>query len=353
MKIGLCGFPASGKSTVFNALSAQGVPTGIPTPPQGDRHVAAVPVPDLRLVKLRDIYQPKKFTLSQVEFTDFPGIPLEETKGKGELMADVRAMDALVLVLRGFESDLVAEEIDPVGELASLKAEFLLADMAMIEKRIERLEASTKKPTKTQDRDKKELAVLLRCQAQVESEQSLSEMKLDSTEEEMTRGFRFLTQKPLVAVLNIEDDAARPDLVAKIGAEVAVVELMNAKIEEEISQLDEEERTAFLADFGIEEPARGRILRAIYEASGLHSFFTVGEDEVRAWAIHQQDHAVTAASKIHSDIARGFIRAEVVGYEDFMTAGDMKTVKANGQARLEGKEYTVRDGDIINFRFSV
>lgn len=352
MRIGICGLPASGKSTVFNSLSGQAVATGIPTPPQGDRHVAAVPVPDPRLEKLRDIYRPKKFTLSQVEFTDFPGIPIEDAKGKGELMADVRAMDALVLVLRAFDSDLVAEDVDPAGELASLRAELLLGDMAMIEKRIERLEVSSKKPTRTQDRDKKELQVLRRCQEVVESEQGLSALRLDATQEEMIRGFRFLTQKPLVCVVNTADEASG-DVMEKIRSEVAVVEAMNAKIEEEISQLDEEERAGFLADFGIEEPARDRILRAIYEASGLHSFFTVGEDEVRSWAIHQGDNAVTAAGKIHSDIARGFIRAEVVSYDDFMAAGDMKAVKAQGQARLEGKDYVVQDGDIINFRFSV
>ncbi|MEQ8767284.1 MAG: DUF933 domain-containing protein [Planctomycetota bacterium] len=352
MKIGICGLSASGKSTVFNALSGQGIATGIPTPPQGDRHVAAVSVPDPRLEKLRDIYQPKKFTLSQVEFTDFPGIPLEDAKGKGELMADIRAMDALVLVLRDFESEMVAEDRAPASELSALRAEFLLADMAMIEKRIERLEVSVKKPTKTQDRDKKELEILRRCQDQVEAEKEISELNFDANEEEMIRGFRFLTQKPLVAVINTADEVS-PDLVASLDKDASVVEAMNAKIEEEIAQIDEEERTAFLADFGIDEPATGRILRAIYEASGLHSFFTVGEDEVRSWAIHLKDNAVTAASKIHSDIARGFIRAEVVGYGDFMDAGDMKAAKANNKSRLEGKEYVVEDGDIINFRFSV
>jgi hypothetical protein len=353
MKAAFIGFSQSGKSTLASAVSGQVPPVGAP-----QVHRLVVKVPDERLNVLTAMYNPKKTTEANIEFIDVPGFSLSDGAGQEEwkrYLPDIRQAELLVAVLRDFDNPSVPayrDRVDPKADLEEIRDELLYADLETVTNRIERVEKSLKKPTKTHEQEKRELAVLQRAHQALENTTPLSEVLAADEDRRTVASFGLLTLKPLVAVFNVSDDqASNPDPEPPPHA-VGAVSLC-AAAEWDISQLPPGDRAAFLADLGVETPARDRLIRKCYEALGLISFLTVGPDEVRAWTIPSGGDAVEAARKIHSDIARGFIRAETVAYADLMADGDMKGAKAAGHVRQEGKTYIVQDGDIINFKFNV
>ncbi|MBN1553833.1 MAG: redox-regulated ATPase YchF [Phycisphaerae bacterium] len=356
MRVGFVGPSQSGKSTLFAAVAESGgshVDLSRPDQP----HLAVVKVPDERLAWLGELYQPKKVTPAELELLDLPGFDLSDDAGRTRAKTHWPAMrqcDGLALVVRAFPDDAVAayrNRIDPKGDVEELLSEFLFADLEQVTTRVEKLEVSVKKPTPKRDEQLRELELMKRLLDALENEKPICDVIANEMEDKLVRSFGFLTQKPALVVVNCsEDDISDAD--AESLANLPTLKL-SAKIEEEIAELPPEDRGEFLRDLGLSVAAGDRLVRACYERMKLISFLTVGEDECRAWTIPAGTDAVTAASKIHSDIARGFIRAETVAYDHFHAAGDMKAAKAAGHVRLEGKTYTVQDGDIINFRFNV
>ncbi|RIK67894.1 MAG: redox-regulated ATPase YchF [Planctomycetota bacterium] len=354
MKFALVGPPQSGKSTLFSAITGQPIdPSHAPA-----ERLATVMVPDARLDFLAELYKPKKYTQAHLEFIDIPGVALSEPGGPAEFrkaMNTVRRCDGIVMVVRAFESDSVVRyrgRIDPKADLDELHSELIFADLEQVMTRIDKLEKSTLKPTKTRDAELRELAMMRRVKDALEKEAPVSSAVHNDEERGIATSFGFLTQKPIIVVVNVGDaNVGKPPPFEHPHARATVA--LAAEIEMEISQLEEKDRPAFLADLGISEPARTRLIRTCYEAVGLISFLTCGEDEVRAWTITQGMTAVEAAGKIHSDIQRGFIRAETVAFADLKAAGDMRSAKSANKVRLEPKHYVVHDGDIINFRFNV
>ena len=308
-------------------------------------HLGVIKVPDARVDKLSQIFKPKKTTYAEIRFTDFAASQSEDDlKGNNSLVTQMREVDAMALVLRNFEPGA-----DPIRELNDLLTEMILADLTVVENRRTRLKKEKARP--------QEEVLLERCLAALESEKSLRNLDFSVDEENILSGFGFLSRKPALALFNQADDRAGQPLPAAYQDELKRRELeglaLAGKVEMEVAQLDEGDREAFLKEIGIQEPARERFIRASYRLMDLISFLTAGEDEVRAWTIPQGTVARKAAGKIHSDIERGFIRAEVIAYEDFIALGSETKCKEAGKLRLEGKDYVVQDGDIIHFRFAV
>ena len=355
MRVALVGPPQSGKSTLFAAVAeAGGSHVDIS---RGDQpHLAVVKVPDERLTWLAQQYQPKKFTPAELEFLDLPGFDLSDEAARAHSHTHwpaLRQSDMIALVLRAFAEQTVPAyrgRVDPQGDAQEMLTELLFADLDQVTSRVEKLEASVKKPTTRRDEQLKELELMKRLAETLENEQPIATAVQSDSEAKFLRSFAFMSQKPVLTVLNCSEDDLGGEADEIAGAPAM---RLSAKIEEEIAQLSPEDRGEFLADLGIAQAARDRLIRACYERLNLVSFLTVGPDECRAWTIPAGTDAVTAAGEIHSDIARGFIRAETVAYDDYRTAGDMKAAKAAGKVRLEGKSYVVQDGDIINFRFNV
>lgn len=360
MNLGIVGRPGSGKTTLFHALGGPPRPK-VPQSPGDERVVASIEVPDPRLEWLRDLEQPKKFTPARIEFVDLPGLPVKDARGKAELLAALRDCDGFVLVARAFESMSYpyegSPESDPAAEVRSLQEEFLLEDYAVLGRRVEKLREAAKKPSKTRERDEQELHLLEKVLADVEGKGlSVREALVQhgrGADAAFLRSFAFLSQKPVVCVVNVSEGRESDPKVKEALTAFETSLAVNASIEEEIAALEAADRAAFLLDFGIEEPASRRLIRASYAALGLRSFFTSGPDEVRAWTIRAGDDAVAAAGRIHSDLARGFIRAEVTPFDALRAAGSWREAKARNATRLEGKEYAVADGDILNIRFAV
>ena len=356
MQVSLLGLMQSGKSTILSAISGKQIPPG------GAMGIeeAIVAVPDERLDWLTKLYKPKKTVRATVDVLDVPGFDFTSDHGRAaarRLIGQIRTVDMLVFVVRAFENPAAPTyrgSVDPRRDLAELRTEVLLADLELVTTRIEKLEKQVMKPTKTQAHDKVELALQKRLQEAIEAEKPISSVVETDDERAMIKSLGFLTLKPIAVVVNVgEDELDRKiDLSGVIDDSVPVVTL-SAKIELELAQLDEESRKAFMSDLGIQESAAGKFVNICYAATGLISFLTVGDDEVRAWPIKKGTIAVDAAGKVHSDIKRGFIRAETMAYDDIKALGDEKAVKAAGKMRLEGKEYVVKDGDIINFRFNI
>ncbi len=344
MKVGLIGHRGAGKTTVFNMLTGLQAQVGAYGGKE-EVHLGVIKVPDARVDKLSQIFKPKKTTYAEIRFTDFPASQTEDDlKGNNSLVTQMREVDAMALVLRNFEPGA-----DPIRELNDLLTEMILADLTVVENRRMRLKKEKARP--------QEEALLERCVAALESEKSLRNLEFSADEENILSGFGFLSRKPALALFNQADDKAGQPLPAAYQDELKRRELeglpLAGKVEMEVAQLDEGDRAAFLKEIGIQEPARERFIRASYRLMDLISFLTAGEDEVRAWTIPQGTVARKAAGKIHSDIERGFIRAEVIAYEDFIVLGSETKCKEAGKLRLEGKDYIVQDGDIIHFRFAV
>ena len=355
MKIGLVGLPKSGKTALFNLLTGSSVATSSFGTTRGQMHAGVARVPDARVDRLSAIFTPRKTTYAT--FVDLAGIAKGERQGLET--KEFRDADALLHVVRAFP-DAAGAPADPRADIDDLDTELILADLEVVERRLERLEAQIKK--KRTDADVHEQAVLSKVKPALEAERPIRAMGLGEEEARAIRGFTFLSQKPILHCLNLsEKDIPRGNTLVESYGLGAVAQRpasrlgwVSAVIEAEVAQLEGPEQAAFLADLGLAEPAIHRVLQDCYALLGLISFFTVGEDEVRAWSIPRGTRALDAAGAIHSDIARGFIRAEVVGYEDLLAAdGSMALVRERGRLRLEGKEYEVRDGEICHFRFNV
>ncbi len=352
MKAALLGLMQSGKSTILSTISGKALP------PAGSVGIeeAIVPVPDERLDWLDGLYKPKKKVHATIDLLDLPGFSFTDDKGRAAArrqIGQIRTVDMLILVIRAFENPSVAvyrDKVDWKRDLAELRTELLLSDLELVTTRIENLEVQVKKPTKTQAHDKAELALQKRLQEAIENERPISTAIQTEEEQTMVRSLGFLTMRPMAIVVNVGEDGINQKIEPQGSIPVAT---MCAKIEQELAQLDPDSRTAFMSDLGITESAAHKFVQMCYSALGLISFLTVGPDEVRAWPIKAGTTAVDAAGKIHTDIKRGFIRAETMSYDDLKQLGDEKAVKAAGKMRLEGKEYVVKDGDIMNFRFNV
>ena len=352
MKLGIIGLEQAGKTTVLNALT--GAHKEVGTFGKIEAHIAMVKVPDERIDWLSSLYNPKKTVYADIEFVDIPGSINDSSDAK--IVAAAREVDALVFVARAFDNPNVPHplnSIDPLRDVEQIKTGLIIADMAPAEKRMERLKVTVTKPTEKQKDEKLELAALQKIMEKLEAEKPASDAALTEQEEKAIRSFQFLTLKPYFVLLNVSDTALRSESTEKIIDGTRGSMAMCANIEAEIRQLDEKDRQAFLDDLGINELSLNPFIRKAYGTLGLISFFTVGEDEVRAWTIKKGTPAVAAAGKIHSDLERGFIRAEIFSYDDLRAAGNEHGVKQAGKFRLEGKDYIVRDGDIVNIKFSV
>ncbi|MBI2896324.1 MAG: redox-regulated ATPase YchF [Deltaproteobacteria bacterium] len=339
MRVGLVGFKSSGKTTVFNALTGQKAEVGGYA--AGKVNLGVIKVPDPRVDALSEICKPEKTTYAEVTFADVPGF--EAGKGlDSSALTHLRDVDAFAHVVRAFGDAPAAAR-----DIRDLEVELVLADLAVVEKRLERLKKEKGKP------GEKEL--LEKVGAKLSAETPLRAAGLSADEEKALSSFAFLSQRPMLYVLNVSEadagKAAGQEVVA--AAASAPVVVLSGRAEMEIAELAPDEQTAFLADLGLGEPARARFIRACYSLLDLISMFTVGEDEVKAWTIHRGDHARKAAGKIHTDIERGFIRAEVIRYEDYVTYKTEARCREVGKLRLEGKDYVVQDGDVVHFRFNV
>ncbi len=348
MKIALIGYPLSGKTTVFNTL------TGLHARVDGfitsgkEANIGLIKVPDSRIDRLSEIYQPKKTTYAEISFVDVGGITSTGTGGiDSQSLSYMRTVDAFAFVVRAFEDETVShplDRIDPAADVTGLEEEMTLSDLMIIEKRLARLEKEGKRASAEHE-------LLIRCNEVLGGGQALRELGLSEEEKKLLAGFQFLTLKPRLILVNTGEDNkdGDPAIAARFGNVISFC----GSMEQQISELGPAEQAEFIEAMGIGEPARGKFIRAAYALLDLISFFTVGKDEVRAWTINRGTDAVNAAGKIHSDIQRGFIRAEVVSYEDFSAEPNMNRMKELGKLRLEGKTYPVQDGDIINFRFNV
>jgi len=361
MKIGIVGLAQSGKTTLFNALTGAQVDTSFSG--KAEAHRAVVNVPDDRVEQLNIIFQPKKKTPATIEYIDLAGIGASEQKKSGfsdQFLGQIRLVDAILVLVRAFANDAIPHplnSLDPLRDLHNVEAEFIISDLSIIENRMERLQRQMK--SKKSDADAREYALLEKCKDFLEEEKPLRDFDMSPDEQMIVRGYQFLTQKPLIVVVNVgENDIADPKNVMAPFADyvsnpTSTALAVSAQIEMEIQQLSEEEAELFQSDLGITESAMTRLIQTSYDLLGLISFFTAGEDECRAWTIKQNTKAPQAAGAIHTDFERGFIRAEIVHYDDFIQRKSLPQCKTDGVMRLEGKEYVVKDGDIINFRFAI
>jgi GTP-binding protein YchF len=344
MKVGLIGHRGSGKTTIFNMLTGLRAQVGS-FGGKEEVHLGVIKVPDPRIDNLAQIYKPKKTTYAEIRFTDFPRSGGEEPmRSNDSVVSQMREVDAMALVLNDFEPGVA-----PLVALNDLLTDMILADMDVVEKRRSRLKKEKARPL--------EEALLERCAKALENEQSLRNLAFNGDEENLLSGFGFLSRKPALVLFNQSDDKAGQALPPDYMEELKRLGLeglaLAGKVEMEIAQLDEGDRAVFLKEIGIQEPARDRFIYASYRLLNLISFLTAGEDEVRAWTITKGTPARKAAGKIHSDIERGFIRAEIVAFDDFIACGNEAKCREAGKLRLEGKDYTVQDGDIAHFRFAV
>ena len=361
MDVGIVGLPMVGKTTVFNLLTQANLSTAGFMSGKAEAHTRIARVPDPRVDRLSDMWRPRKTTYAQIKVTDVPGLVQGSSQGMGvgnAFLNAIRQVDALVHVVRAFANDEVLhpeDTIDPMRDIDTVNVELLLADLQLVENRIARMKEGKKKKEQEQ-----ELALMERLQQALENGQLVQSLTLSPEERTIIAGFAFLTERPQILVVNLDEDQFKtgtwPGAAAvKAHAAERKIPLLEvcARIEMEISQLDPADRELFMADLGITESGISRLARAAYDHLDLASFLTVGEDEVRAWTIRRGTTAKEAAGKIHSDIERGFIRAEVVAYADLIAAGSMARAREQGHFRLEGRDYMVQDGDIINFRFNV
>ncbi len=356
MKVALVGLLQSGKSTILASLSGREIPAVGSTAIEE----TIIPVPDKRLDWLTEYHKPKKTTHATIDCLDLPGFDFTNEHGRAaakRLISQIRTVDLLVLVVRAFENPAVPPyrtTVDPARDLAELKTELLLADLELVSTRIEKLEKQIHKPTKTQAHDKAELALQKKLQDAIESEKPISSAIETEAEREMIKSLGFLTQKPMAVAVNVGEDKLKEkfDFTDRVEDSLPVVTIC-AKLEYELAQLDAESKAEFMADLGVTVSATGKFAKSCYSALGLISFLTVVSHELRAWPIKQGTSAHDAAGKVHSDIQRGFIRAETFNFDELKEFGSEKALKAAGKIRLEGKDYIVKDGDIINFRFNI
>jgi GTP-binding protein YchF len=360
MQLGIVGLPASGKTTVFRALTGGSRSAG--SPAGGGKlevHTAVVDVPDPRLEALSALFRPKKTVAAKITYADIGGVA---RKGKETVHESLPApllnllsqMDGLLQVVRAFDDPSVAHpagSVDPARDLDVLRGEFLLNDMVIVERRLQRLEEERGRGGRDRAAVERETALFRRLQASVESGQPLRGLDLKPEEERSLAGYGLLTLKPILVVVNLGESQPEPDL-GPAGPRSATMPLQG-KLEMEIAQLPPDDVPAFLAEYGLEEPGLRRVIRASYDLLGVQSFFTVGEDEVRAWRLPRGGTALDAAGTVHTDLARGFIRAEVIAWDELLALGGLVEARSQGKLRLEGKDYPVREGEIVHIRFNV
>ena len=356
MKIGFIGLPNSGKTTIFNALTKSKAEITAYANTRGEPNLAVVEVIDERVIRLAEIYRPKKTTYAAIEFIDFAG--LSEGSGKGDAfsgtaMGLIKGVDALALVIRNYPDDLMGMP-SPLQDMDQIDLEMLVSDLAIVEKRLERIARFYQRGQKTEALQTEE-KVLRKISAHLNGNQPVRTMELNGEEEKVIRGFQFLTKKPLMVILNSHESnfGRNEDLLDEIGKKHGAIEFAG-HFEMELSRLeDKAEALMFMEDMGIERSARDRLTQFAYSLLGYISFFTVGADEVRAWTIRRGETAVEAAGVIHSDLSKGFIRAECFSYNDLLECGSEKGVREKGRFRLEGKNYVVKDLDILSIRFNL
>jgi hypothetical protein len=361
MKIAIIGLPNCGKTTVFNALTGGSAETAAFSSGKLEPNLATVKVPDSRLSVLADMYDPKKLTPAEVQYVDVGGFSGRQTNKGGlspELLGFIGTADAFLHVVRAFEDDTVPHPdsiVNAARDLASLDLELIFSDLSIVERRLERLHKDVTRLTgKERDNARREKGIMDRLQSALEEEKPIRDLELSPGELKIIKGYQLLTLKPVLVVVNSgENHETDTDTGITYEHRESSVLSLSAKVEAELAQMDEEEAQEFLVDLGIQQPARDKVISASYALLGLISFLTVGKDEVRAWTIKSGTAAPQAGGTVHSDIERGFIRAEVVTYSDLVKAGSMTEAKKHGTVRLEGKEYVVRDGDICNFLFNV
>jgi len=361
LKIAIIGLANSGKTTVFNALTGLNLETTIYPSLTAEPHTGVVKVPDTRVDKLTGIYGPKKTTYATVEYIDYIGLTKGDVQQNRKVFDLIKDADAIVHVIRMFGDESVVHplgSIDPKRDAETIELEMIFGDLELVEKRLERMEQGLKRGKKPDEAEKR---LLMKCGKILEGEKPLRDAEFTDEEQKAMRHLQFMSIKPEVILLNVHEQEMKSEKTLTAtselqslfaGSKVRVLYLCG-KIEMEITQLSPDEAKVFLDDLGVPEPALNKLIHVSYDLLGLISFLTVGDDEVRAWTIESGMNAQKAAGKIHSDIERGFIRAEVVSYDDFIACGNMAGAREKGLLRLEGKTYEVKDGDIINFRFNV
>jgi hypothetical protein len=362
MQVTIVGLPGSGKTTVFNALTGGHADTGGYSGGRAAPNLGVVKVPDERLDRLSALFSPEKTTPADVTYVDvaIPAGAAREGTIAPDVLAQIRNADALLHVARAFEGGMADRPADPWRDVDELDLEFAVADLTVVEKRLERLRTAGRHGTSTErEQNALEEELLARLLPSLSDGRPLRALELSDDDERRLRGYRFLSQKPVLVVLNIDEGrlgeaaALESEGRARYGQPASDVAALAGKIEAEIAQLSAEDAGPFMEDLGIAEPSRGRVVRLTYALLGLFSFFTTGEDECRAWTLRHGSTAVDAAGAIHSDLARGFIRAEVVSYGDLMECGSIAEARKRGLLRSEGKNYEVKDGDVIQVLFNV
>jgi len=362
MQVTIVGLPGSGKTTVFNALTGGHAETGGFAGSRAAPNMSVVRVPDERLERLSALFSPKKTTFADVTYVDvaIPAGAAREGTVNPDLLALIRNADALLHVVRAFDDPANPTPADPWRDVEDLDLEFTVADLQVIEKRLEKLKTQGRHGSQAErELAQREEELLARIEPHLSDGKPIRSFGLTPDEEFLLRGYRFLTQKPALVVLNIDDgrlpevgalESAGRERYAQPQTDVAA---LAGKIEAEIGELPDDDARLFMDDLGIVEPSRGRVIRLTYDLLGLFSFFTAGEDECRAWTLRTGSTAVDAAGAIHSDLARGFIRAQVIGFEELLEVGSMAEARKRGTLRQEGKTYEVRDGDVIEVLFNV
>lgn len=356
MRIGIIGLPQAGKTTIFNALTRGDQPV-VSAGGRFEIHTAVVDVPDERVDILSSLFQPQKITFAKVTYVDLAGLEGSTSKESisGPLLTQLSQMDGFVLVVRCFENDRVpypSGKLDPLRDLASLQGEMILNDSILVERKLERLaEEHRRGGGREKTQVEREIELFERLNNALAMDEPLRNLDLSATDEKTLAGFGFLTRKPVLVLFNTSDGQSAP-CVDYPGGRCEVVALQG-KLEMDIAQLPPEDASMFMAEYGIEESGLCRVINQSYCLMGLQSFFTVGEDEVRAWTVKAGATALEAAGVIHSDLQKGFIRAEVTGYDDLLDAGGLNEARKRGKLRLEGKDYVVQDGDIVHVRFNI
>jgi ribosome-binding ATPase len=362
MQVTIVGLPGSGKTTVFNALTGGHAETGGYSGSRAAPNISVVKVPDERVDRLAALFSPKKTTYADVTYVDvaIPAGAAREGTVNPDVLAQVRNADALLHVARAFDDATTPEPADPWRDVDDLDLEFTVADLSVIEKRLEKLKTQGRHGSQAErELAQREEELLARIEPHLSEGRPIRSFGLTEDEELLLRGYRFLTQKPVLVVLNIDEgrlaeagalEEAGRTRYAQPHSDVAA---LAGKIEAEIGELPEEDARLFMDDLGITEPSRGRVIRLTYDLLGLFSFYTAGDDECRAWTIRRGASAVEAAGAIHSDLARGFIRAEVITVDDLLDAGSMAEARKRGTLRQEGKAYQVRENDVLQILFNV